>query len=142
MLFGVGVSCHILYSLVSYLYASCSGSITLVREEREVICLTSGLLVSMWFLFGEVASSSSCLGWAALFYFGTPWAFHIILSGEPPVKHMQLCCLVTVYVPFTENCFAPVWLMIYISFLSFRPQKSVTFLVHWVKVTEMNTSSP
>ena len=33
MLFGVGVSC-ILYSIVSYLYVSCSGSITSVGEER------------------------------------------------------------------------------------------------------------
>ena len=34
MLFGVGVSCRILYSIVSYLYVSCSGSITSVGEER------------------------------------------------------------------------------------------------------------
>ena len=27
-MFGVVVSCHILYSIVSYLYVSCSGSIT------------------------------------------------------------------------------------------------------------------
>ena len=33
----------------------------------------------MWFLFGEVSSSSGCLGWAALFYCGTPCAFHIII---------------------------------------------------------------
>ena len=35
MLFGVGVSYHILYSIVSYLYMyiSCSGSITSVEEE-------------------------------------------------------------------------------------------------------------
>ena len=34
MLFGVGVSCRILYSIVSYLYVSCSGSVTSDREER------------------------------------------------------------------------------------------------------------
>ena len=34
MLFGVGVSCRILYFIVSYLYESCSGSITSVGEER------------------------------------------------------------------------------------------------------------
>ena len=34
MLFGVGVSCRILCSIVSYLYVSCSGSITSVGEER------------------------------------------------------------------------------------------------------------
>ena len=34
MLFGVGVLCRILYSIVSYLYVSCSGLITSVGEER------------------------------------------------------------------------------------------------------------
>ena len=41
--FGVGVSCRILYSIDSYLYISCSGSITSVGEERAnlsaVVCL-------------------------------------------------------------------------------------------------------
>ena len=37
MLFGVGVSCRILYSIGSDLYVSCSGSITSVGEERELI---------------------------------------------------------------------------------------------------------
>ena len=32
--FGVGVSCHILYSSLSYLYVSCSGLINSVGEER------------------------------------------------------------------------------------------------------------
>ena len=34
MLFGVGLSCRTLYSIVSYLYVSCSGSITSVAKER------------------------------------------------------------------------------------------------------------
>ena len=34
MLIGVGVSCRFSYYIVSYLYVSCSGSITLVREEK------------------------------------------------------------------------------------------------------------
>ena len=34
VLFGVGVSCRILYAIVSYLYVSCSVSITSVVEER------------------------------------------------------------------------------------------------------------
>ena len=38
----------------------------------------------MWFLFGDVSSSSGCLGWARLFYCGTPLAFHIIIL----VNHM------------------------------------------------------
>ena len=33
----------------------------------------------MWFLFGQVSSSSGCLGWATLFYCGTPCAFHIVV---------------------------------------------------------------
>ena len=37
MLFGVGVSLYILYSIVIYLYVSCSGSVTLVGEERAAI---------------------------------------------------------------------------------------------------------
>ena len=73
MLFGVGVQCRILYSIVSYLYVSCSGSITSVGEER------ANLSAIVYFLFGEVSSSSWCLGWAALFYSGTPCAFQIII---------------------------------------------------------------
>ena len=34
MLFEVDVSCRVLYSIVSYLYVGCSGSITSVGEER------------------------------------------------------------------------------------------------------------
>ena len=39
---------------------------------REVLFVRYRLLVTMWFLFREVFSSSVCLGWAALFYCGTP----------------------------------------------------------------------
>ena len=73
MLFVVGVSCRIRYSIVSYLYVSCSESITSVWEEGY------RLLIIMWFLFGKVFCSSGCLGWAALFYCGTPWDFHMII---------------------------------------------------------------
>ena len=69
MFFGVGVSCRKLYSFVVYLYVNGSGSITSVGEERAVCCC---LPVIMWFLFGEVSSSSGCMGWATLFYCGTP----------------------------------------------------------------------
>ena len=51
--------------------------VTSVGEERAIFCYR--LLVIMWFLFGEVSSSSWCLGWAALLYCCTPWAFHIII---------------------------------------------------------------
>ena len=33
--FGVDVSCHILYFIVSYLYVSCNGSVTSIGEERD-----------------------------------------------------------------------------------------------------------
>ena len=57
---------RILYSFVVYLFVSRSGSITLVGEER------ANLSAVLWFLFGEVSSSSGCLGWATLYYCGTP----------------------------------------------------------------------
>ena len=37
MVFGVDVSCRILYSFVGYLYVSGSGSITSVGEERAYL---------------------------------------------------------------------------------------------------------
>ena len=64
--FGVGVSCRNLYSFVVYLYVNGSGSITSVGEGR------ANLPVIMWFLFGDVSSSSGCLGWATLNYYGIP----------------------------------------------------------------------
>ena len=36
-----------------------------------IIYVCCCLPVIMWFLFGEVSSSSGCLGWATLFYCGT-----------------------------------------------------------------------
>ena len=39
MLFGVCGSCHILYSIVSYIYVSCSRSITSIKEETACYCL-------------------------------------------------------------------------------------------------------
>ena len=71
--------CRILYSVDSYLYVSFSGSITSVGEERASLSAIL-LLVIMCFLFGEVSSSCWRLRWAALFYCGTPWAFHIAIT--------------------------------------------------------------
>ena len=48
-----------------------------VYRKSYFIFVCCCLLVIMWFLFGEVSSSSGCLGWATLFYCGTP--FHIII---------------------------------------------------------------
>ena len=45
MLFGEGVSCRILCSIVSYLYVSCSGSITSVGEERANLSVIVYLLL-------------------------------------------------------------------------------------------------
>ena len=59
-----------LYSIVSYLYVSCSRSITSIGEERANVCYR--LLVIMWFLFGGASSPSWCLGWTAFFYCDTP----------------------------------------------------------------------
>ena len=50
MLFGVGVSCRILYSTASYLYVSCSGSITSVGEERANL----SAIVYYFMLYGVV----------------------------------------------------------------------------------------
>ena len=66
MLFGVGVSCRILHSIVSYLYVSCSVSIISYGEEKASL-----LVIRRGFLF--------LLGWAAIFHCGFPWAFHIII---------------------------------------------------------------
>ena len=63
-IFGVGVPCRILYSIVGYLYVS--GSEQLPRlGKRELIYLllfTCNYVVSA----GEFSSSSGCLGWATL----------------------------------------------------------------------------
>ena len=40
----------------------------LIKKVFVCCCLP----VIMWFLFGEVSSSSGCLEWAMLFYCGTP----------------------------------------------------------------------
>ena len=47
----------------------------LPRVEKRSCCLP----VIMWFLFGEVSSSSGCLRLATLLYRDTPLAFHIII---------------------------------------------------------------
>ena len=49
MLFGVSVSCRILYFIVSYLYVSCSGSITSIGEERAnfLLSFTCNYVVSV-----------------------------------------------------------------------------------------------
>ena len=58
--------------LLFILYVSRSGSLTSVGEERANLTAVCLIPVIMWFLFGEVSSSSGCLGWAMLFYCDTP----------------------------------------------------------------------
>ena len=41
--FGVGVSCCILYSFVGYLYVSCSGSITSITQNHRIRTVSSKL---------------------------------------------------------------------------------------------------
>ena len=87
MLYGVGVSCRILYStIVSYLYVSCSGPITSVGEERANLSATVlyCLLVIRWFLLGEVSSSSGCLGGLSYFIVALPEHSIIILYLSIP----------------------------------------------------------
>ena len=71
MLFGEGASCHILYSIVSYLYVSCSGSITLVGEERANLFAIVSVRRGFFFLL--------VLGMGCIILCGTPWAFNIII---------------------------------------------------------------
>ena len=53
----------------------CSGSTASVGEDKAVFFCYC-LHVILWFLFRGGFSSSWYLGWAELFYCGTPWAFH------------------------------------------------------------------
>ena len=50
MFFGVGVSCHNLYSFVVYVYVNGSGSITSVRKKRAncLLLFTCNYVVSVW----------------------------------------------------------------------------------------------
>ena len=51
MLFGVGVSCRVLCSVVNYLYVSCNGSITSVGEEISNLSAIVLVSVRRGFLF-------------------------------------------------------------------------------------------
>ena len=66
MLIGEHVSCHCWYSIVSYLYVSCSGLITSVGVERAnfsaIVCLQLCGFCSEWFPLPIV-------GWYRLRYF-------------------------------------------------------------------------
>ena len=93
MLFGVGVTCRILYSIVSYLYVSCSGSITsVVAEERELICLLSFtcnyvVFVRRGFLFLLVLGMGCVvLLWHSL---GLLYNYFIQVSGILLFGHIQ-----------------------------------------------------
>ena len=74
ILFGVSVSCRILYSIVGNLYVSCSGSVTSVGSESAnwsaiVYLLLRGFRSERFLLV---------LGIGRVIYFDSPWVFHII----------------------------------------------------------------
>ena len=50
------------------------------RELIYLLLFTRNYVVSV----RKVCSSSGCLGWATLFYCGTPCAFHIIILMDRP----------------------------------------------------------
>ena len=57
MLFGEGVSCRILYSIVTYLYVSCSGLLTSVvvsvwRGFLFLLVLGMGCVILLWHTLG------------------------------------------------------------------------------------------
>ena len=81
MLFRVSVSCRILYSIVIYLYVSCSGSITSVGEERATFTCNYVVSVRRGFLFIVVLGMGCViLLWHAL---GIPYYyFHIYETGN------------------------------------------------------------
>ena len=91
MLFGVGDLCRMLYSIVNYLYVSCSGSITSVWEERNICLLsfTCNYVVSVWrgFLFLLVPwMGCVILLWHSLGipyqYFAEKQLIHIVLVAQ------------------------------------------------------------
>ena len=51
LLFGVGVSCRILYFIASYLYVSSSGSITSAGEERDNLSAIVNNVAPVWSIF-------------------------------------------------------------------------------------------
>ena len=83
MLFGVYASCRIFYSIVSYLYVSCSGQLPRLRK-REIICLLSfscNYVVSVWrdFLF-LLMLVMGCV----IFLWHSLYAFRIIMFYTIP----------------------------------------------------------
>ena len=64
--------CRNLYSFVVYLYVNGSGLITSVGEERANLSAVVYLWLCGFFWGGGGSTSSGCLGWATLFYCGTP----------------------------------------------------------------------
>ena len=87
MLFDVGGSCRSLYSIVSYLYVGCSGSISSVGK-RELICLLS-------FTCNYVVSVRRGGAWDGLCYFivALPGP-SIQLFFKAVLTHGSLCCLI------------------------------------------------
>ena len=96
MVFGIGVSCRILYSIVSYLNVSCGGSITSVGEERAyfsaivycnyVVSVRKGFLFLFVLGMGCVLNSPEPLGSQGELIFTHAPAFVVVNN----FKHLLL----------------------------------------------------
>ena len=70
---------------------SCSGSIISAGEERAN--LTAIVLVNMWFLFGEVFSSSRCLGWVRYFIVASEEIIPVAFQTECKKEKLNPSCI-------------------------------------------------
>ena len=88
MLFRVGVSCRILYSIVIYLYVSCSGSFTSVGEERAIFTCNYVVSIRRGFLF-IVGLGMGCviLLWHSL---GIQYNYFHIYNGKSVESEKQI----------------------------------------------------
>ena len=70
--FGVGVVfCFLLLLFLLVIYILAVADQLTWLGKRDLVCLLS-FTCKFWFLFREFSSAAGYLGWAVLFYFGTP----------------------------------------------------------------------
>ena len=63
---------------------SCGGLVASVGEER--VSLSAMVYLKLCGFCSGDPSSSGLLGWAALFYCGTPWTFHTIILEKNTIQ--------------------------------------------------------
>ena len=128
MFFGVGVSFRIMYSIVSYFYVSCSGSIISVGE----VCYR--LLVIMWFL---------CLGlgWAALLHCGICWLFNIacVQGSTNGTNGIPISFKVLPMVPLVKPLVPMVMAMVPLALLMVPMVPLVSQWYHWLPMIKHGT---